>query len=133
MKERVLLILCISSLISINSIGQQSEFIISGKYESTPFDIFVTDIERQIPVQLMYHPKMADSVFITAIFNNESLSRGLNRVFKDFKFSFFINDNNQIIITRDYKVRTDLPINFFDRSGEELNETEVQVIDFLAK
>ena len=58
MKERVLLILCISSLISINAIGQQSEFIISGKYESTPFDIFVTDIERQIPVQFMYHPKM---------------------------------------------------------------------------
>ncbi|MCK5368393.1 MAG: hypothetical protein KAQ62_07560, partial [Cyclobacteriaceae bacterium] len=133
MKKRVLLFLFISSLTSIHSFGQQSELIISGKYENTPFDLFVKDIESQLPVEFMYHPQMADSVFITAIFNNEKLNKGLNRVFKELNFNFFINEQKQIIITQNYKIRADLPINFFDRSGEELNETEVQVIDFLEK
>lgn len=120
-------------LISSKSVGQDRELIISGKYENTPFDLFVKDIERQVPVTFMYHLLIVDSLFITTIFNKEPIERALKRAFKESTIHFFIRDNNQIILTENYEVRTDLPFNFFDRSGEELSVTDVQVIDFLEK
>ena len=119
------------NLFSVPSIGQNADFIVTGKYENTPFDLFVKDIERQVPVTFMYHQQMVDSFFVSAIFNNESLNRGLNRVLSQSDLSFFINDNNQVILTEGYEVVADLPFNFFDRSGEEISTTDVQVLDFL--
>ena len=130
MKE-FLLCVCFLSCLITHSFGQQEEFVFSGQYEHTPFDLFVDDIERQLPLEFMYHPQMIDSFFVTAIFNNESLERGLKRVLSGTELSFFISNDNKVILTQNYEVRTELPINFFDRSGEELGRSEVQVVDFL--
>lgn len=111
--------------------GQQREYIISGKYEDSPFNLFSKDIERQIPVEFMYHPGMVDSLFISAIFNNESLQKTLERIFSTTDLHFFINNKNQIILTQNYEIKSELPINFFDRSVEILSETEFEVFDFL--
>ncbi len=119
------------NLISTKSISQNSDLIVSGKYENTPFNLFVKDIERQIPVEFMYHPQMADSIYITAIFNKESLNNALTRVFRETQLHFFINEYNQIILTQGYEIRADLPINFFDRSNENMIVTDFQAFDFM--
>ena len=131
MNKYLLFAFMVFNLFSVPSIGQNADFIVTGKYENTPFDLFVKDIQRQVPVTFMYHPQMVDSFFVSAIFNNESLNRGLNRVLSQSDLSFFINDNNQVILTEGYEVVADLPFNFFDRSGEEISTTDVQVLDFL--
>jgi len=133
MKKNLLFIFMVFYLFSIGTIAQNAEIVISGKYDNTPFDLFVKDIERQAPVKFMYHPIIVDSFFVSGIFNNEPLSRTLNRVFYGTDIDFFISDDKRIILTDGYEVRSELPINFFDRSGEELSETDVQVIDFLEK
>lgn len=132
MKGKLLIIifLCLSHLYSF---GQENNLIISGKYENTPFRLFAKDIERQVEAKFMYHPQIIDSIYITAIFNNESLDKALKRAFKETTIHFFILENRQIILTENYEVRKKLPFNFFDRSGEELSTTDVQVIDFLEK
>lgn len=133
MKGLQLLLLIILMLISIQSYAQDDDFTFSGKYDKTPFELFVSDIERQLEVEFMYHPQMTDSFYVSGIFNNEALRRGLNRVFSGSGIHFFINESNKIILTKDYEVRTDLPINFFDRTDESLISSNVQVIDFLEK
>ncbi|MCK5705679.1 MAG: STN domain-containing protein, partial [Cyclobacteriaceae bacterium] len=133
MKKLLPLIFIVFNLISTKSIGQDSDFIISGKYENTPFNIFTKDIERQIPVEFMYHPQIVDSFFVSAIFNNETIKSVLTRVFQGTQIYFFLNENKQIILTQGYEIRTDLPFNFFDRSDEDQSVTDVQVIDFLQK
>ncbi len=133
MKKILPLIFIVFSLISTKSFGQVNDLIVTGQYENTPFDLFAHDIERQIPVEFMYHPQMVDSFFVTAIFNKESLKNALTRVFRESQIHFFINENGKIILTHGYEVREGLPFNFFDRSGENLNETQIQVIDFLVK
>jgi hypothetical protein len=120
-------------LISTRSIGQTDDYIISGQYEQTPFNLFAKDIERQVPLEFMYHPQIVDSFFVSAIFNNEPLDDALTKVFQGTQIHFFLNESDQIILTQGYEIRADLPFNFFDRSGEELDETEVEVIDFLEK
>ena len=133
MKKLLLFFFIVIYLISPKSIGQTNDLIISGKYENTPFNLFTKDIERQIPMEFMYHPQIVDSFFVSAIFNNESLKKTLTRVFHGTQLHFFLNENNQVIITQDYDIRADLPFNFFDRSYEDLTVTDVQVIDFLEK
>jgi len=131
MKKLLPLIFILFYLNPHQSIGQNDDFIISGKYENTPFHLFVKDIERQIPVDFMYHPQVVDSFFVSSIFNNEPLARALTKVFKGSQIHFFLNENNKVILTQGYEIRADLPFNFFDRSSEELNETDEQVIDFM--
>lgn len=133
MKKLLLLVISIISILSTYSYGQDSKWIVSGKYEDTPFDLFVQDIERQVDVKFMYAPHLVDSLYVGAIFNNEPLERGLNRVLRETNLSFFITEKNEIILTHDYKVREDLPINYFDRNGLDLDESETEVISFLEK
>ena len=131
--KKHLVIICFALLVPTILLSQDTDLVVSGKYEQTPFDLFVKDVERQVPVEFLYHPQMVDSFYVTAIFNNEGLNRALKRVLEGKQLHFFINNRNKVILTKDYEVRNDLPFNFFERSGEVLTETEVQVVDFLEK
>ena len=131
MKKKLPYIFLLFTLIVGNANSQSNDFVITGQYENTPFNLFFKDIESQIPVEFMYHPRMVDSLFVTAIFNKEPLKRGLTRVFNTVQLHFFINDNNQIIVTQGYEIQADLPFNFFDRSGVEMSQTDGEVVDFL--
>ena len=70
--------------------AQESNMVVTGKYEQTPFELFAKDIERQLPVTFMYHPDIVDSLTVTAILNKESLESGLKRVFAGTNIKFFI-------------------------------------------
>ncbi len=118
-------------LFADNVFCQEERFVVDGKYEDTPFELFVKDIERQVPVQFMYHPQIVDSFYVSAIFNREPLSHGLKRIFADTQVYFFINDRNQVILTQGYQVKDKLPINYFDRTGLANSEAELEVVDYL--
>ena len=131
MKKCLYFSLMMVLLLPLETRAQESSLVVTGKYDQTPFELFVKDIERQVPVFFMYHPKMVDSLFISAIFNREPLKSGLKRVFAGTNIKFFINDRQQVILTETYEVVSELPLNFFNRSNERLSDTDVQVIDFL--
>jgi hypothetical protein len=129
--KNYLLLTFISLVITTIGIAQDVPLIVNGKYEQTPFPLFVKDIESQVPVQFFYHPQIVDSFFVSTTFNNEPLRRALQRVFSDTDVYFFINEYNEVILTLGYKVTTDLPFNYFDRSDESASQGSVEVIDFL--
>ncbi len=130
MEKILALVILVLFLFSFESNAQEKDYEISGKYESTPFELFVKDIERQIPVEFMYHPQVVDSFFVTGIFNNESLTKVLTRVFRGTQIHFYLNENNQLILTQGYEIRTELPINFFDRSDDDIISEDEEIINF---
>lgn len=130
MKKLLTILFIVQLIYNFEVKAQIEEFLIAGKYESTPFDLFVKDIERQIPVRFMYHPQVVDSFFVTAIFNNVSLSQVLIKVFHGTQIHFVLNKENQLILTQGYEVRSTLPINFFDRSDDDYKSNDVEIIDF---
>jgi hypothetical protein len=128
--KKLLLLLFISAN-SISSFGQDNAFLINARYDNTPFELVVNDVERQVPVKIMYHPQIVDSFFVTGNFNNEPLQTVLNRIFSGTDVYAFINTSNQVILTQGYKVKTDLPFNFFDRSNMATEADNTEVIDYL--
>lgn len=126
--------LFIITLIVIFSIDagfcQESELYITGKYDHTPFEIFARDIEEQQPVQFMYHPDMVDSIYVTASYNHEPLSRILQSLFAGTGIYFFINPDNQLILSQGFEIESFLPDHFFERIDTKVPEEEAQVIDF---
>jgi hypothetical protein len=110
--------------------SQQNDLYFSGNFSRTPFELFVREAEKQLPVHFMYHPEMVDSIFVTGSFNQDPFRRVLNRIFAGHRIYFFMNSNNQIILTEGFKVEPGLPVNFFERTDEKVEEEEIQVIDF---
>jgi len=113
-----------------NAICQDGELYFSGQYDQTPFRIFIRDIEEQLPVHFMFHPDMVASVFVSASYNHESLSRALTRLFANTNLHFYINDNNQVILSEGFEINPGLPDDFFKPGDHTGRQEEIQVIDF---
>lgn len=110
--------------------AQESGIVISGRWENVSFDQFVGDVEKQVPVKFMYHSKITDSLLVSMTFKDEPLSRGLRRIFNGTRVNFFINDNNQVILTDAFQVQPFLPIGFFDQTSTGAPVAD-ELIDFM--
>lgn len=111
------------------AIGQESQLTFSGKYQNTPFEVFVKDVEARLPVYFFYHPAIMDSIYVTADFNNASLERALTRVFRETDIHFMINTNNQVIISKEFEIVSELPENYFEPYVTSSPRDDSQVID----
>jgi len=129
--KRYLFILYLILAGSFSAFGQSEDFIITARYEQTPFPLFVDDIENQAPVKFMYHPQIVDSFYVDGNFNSVPLRDVLKSVFAGTEVYFFINEYNQVILTQGYEVETDLAYNYFDRSEVGSIGRDTEVIDFL--
>lgn len=129
--SKLLILLIFIALHCSDGFAQSDQLIINGKYENTPFPVFVNDIEDQVPVKFYYHPYIVDSFFVSGAFNREPLRRVLQKVFSGTDVHFFIDESNQVVLTEGYKVTTSLPVNYFDRGVQTDEQTRVDVIDFL--
>ncbi len=129
--KRYLFILYLIFAGTFSSYGQSEDFIITARYEQTPFPLFVDDIENQVPVKFMYHPQIVDSFYVDGNFNSVPLKDVLKSVFAGTEVYFFINEYNQVILTQGYEVETDLAYNYFDRSEVSSITRDTEVIDFL--
>jgi len=123
MRFRLLIISVFITFSMGKAICQQGEFYFSGKYDRTPFEIFTREIEGQLPVHFMYHPEMVAHIFVTANYNHTSLSQALNQLFVNTDLHFYINDNNQVILSEGIEIKPGLPDDFFKWSGQ-VNETD---------
>jgi len=129
--KKMFLLLWLFTSIQIIAFCQDNDLIINGRYENTPFSLFVQDIESQVSVSFMYHPQIVDSFFVSGNFNNQPLKRVLGRVFEGGQVYFYINDDRQVILTQGYEVKTDLALNFFSRADLSNLDADEDVIDFL--
>ncbi|MDP4270802.1 MAG: TonB-dependent receptor [Bacteroidota bacterium] len=85
---------------------------IESKVDSVPFIDFVKKIERDHVVKFYFDPTRLDSVRVRQSAKSVSIGQILDDSFKGQPLNYFVDGPN-IIITRNYKIVSSLPPNFF--------------------
>lgn len=81
-------------------------------FEKILFEEFVDTIETMLPVKIYYANEWVDSLYISVKSNNQSLTTILDKIFQNKKFSYIETDRNKIIISKEYKIKTDYAIEY---------------------
>ncbi|MBK5261072.1 MAG: carboxypeptidase-like regulatory domain-containing protein [Peptostreptococcaceae bacterium] len=95
-----------------SNINIVEDFDIKVNYDSTAFLNFVTTFEKEHPVKFYFNEFWLDKVLVRQIQTPTNLSQVLYDSFKDSNLNYFIDGSN-ILITKNYKIKTTLPGNFF--------------------
>ena len=92
--------------------AQTANINIDADYDSIPFLKFADEIEAKHPVKFYFDKSLFDSVFIVQREQKTTLSAILDDSFRDLGLNYLMDGPN-ILITRNYKIFTALPRDFF--------------------
>lgn len=124
---RFIFIACVSLLIlTANPVAAQTkqEPRISGQFENLLLPEFFNKIESLAPVKFFYDKAVLDSSRINLTVQNELLSQVLDKVLRDAKLQFSIDDEGRVFVTRGLKITTALPGNFFSSTETAAKQPE---------
>jgi TonB dependent receptor/CarboxypepD_reg-like domain/TonB-dependent Receptor Plug Domain len=119
MYHRILLILLpvILLCLCLDSLGQKNpQNLISGNYRGVSIEEFVQDLESQTNYFFYYDVSKFDSFRVTVLAIREPLSIVLDRAFSKTGFYYSIDPHQQVFLTKDAVVQTNLTTEFVDSS-----------------
>jgi hypothetical protein len=96
----------IALFVLIFSNVQSQDKKLSFQFEQILFKDLVDTVERTIPVKIYYSDKWVDSLFIDIKTENESISGIFNKSLVKNGLSFIITDDNKIILSKGYIIKT---------------------------
>ena len=109
-------------------------FLISGAYsqdnklslqfERILFKDLADTIERTIPVKIYYSNKWVDSMYINIDSEKESLNSFLNKSIGNNGLSFIITDDNKIILSKGYTIKTNFRKEYLEYLKKNLIKTD---------
>jgi outer membrane receptor for ferrienterochelin and colicin len=105
MKRTTLLIFFILA-IKFVSTGQESDYKIVWNYEGQSFDEFVISTESYYNVRFFYKAEWVNNIRLRKYDNVATLSGLLDNIFQGRNIYYFMDRSGNIILTRDYKVKT---------------------------
>jgi len=113
--KRIIIVLIFSCLFSYVK-GQEDNlpFI----YDSVLFDNLVDTLEKSLPVRLYFNTEWTDSLYIEFDNNTNTLDALLTGPLKREGFSFFITNDNRVIISKGFAIKT----NFNDEYRAHIRE-----------
>lgn len=114
--------ICLISVISISSFGQQKE-LITDNFSEIKFDQFVARIESKTSFRFFYKPTLLDTVVINLRVENQQISDVLTQVFAGTDFHFIIAQGNSIFISKGREIVGSLPDDFFGIPNKRPNQT----------
>jgi hypothetical protein len=80
---------------------------LSFQFHHILFKDFADTIERTIPVKIYYSNKWVDSLYLDINAKGDSLSGIFNKSMTNIGFSFIITENNKLILSKGYSIKTD--------------------------
>jgi hypothetical protein len=92
-------------LLSISTLYCQYENITVG-FDRILFHEFADTMERIIPVRFYYSDKWTDTLFLSVKSSNSTFNELMNSSIKKYGFSFFITDDDKVILSKDYTIKT---------------------------
>ena len=102
MRKLLILLLCLFSL----SYSHAQDGNLSLELRNIVFRDLVDTIEKKVQVKIYYPNKWVDSLFIDFNADNESLKEVLGKALNRDGFSFIITDDNKVILSRGYSIKT---------------------------
>ncbi len=109
--------ICLISVISISSFGQQKE-LIADNFTAIKFEQFVIQVESKTSFRFFYKPLLLDTVVVNLRVENQSIADVLTQIFIGTDFHFVIDQSNYIFITKGREIAGSLPDDFFGISSQ---------------
>jgi carboxypeptidase-like protein/TonB-dependent receptor-like protein len=116
-----------------NRVSAQNEKLISGQFDRLGFERFAMEIESQSGYHFYYNPSQVDSFYISMAVKNKPLKAILDSVFRETEFQYAIDGENNVYVTKKYKIATALPPGFFDQktgTNDSLKNAELNLVDY---
>jgi hypothetical protein len=88
---------------------------LSGSFSNLKFDDFVKEVEALAPYHFYYNPIELDSLKVTVSANKLTVTDLLQKAFNNTLYNFAIDSSGNIFISKNYKIQTTLPRDFFER------------------
>jgi hypothetical protein len=107
----------ISLIILAGNAGAQDNNL-SFRFSDILFRDLVDTIEKRVEVKIYYSNKWVDSLYLDVNAKNDSIESLFSRALKKEGFSFIITDNNKVILTKGYTIKT----NFKDQYNAYLKK-----------
>ncbi|WP_026462727.1 TonB-dependent receptor [Adhaeribacter aquaticus] len=111
---RTLLIALGSFLVLLPVLGQQNNTkLITGDFQNVKFEQFVREIEANSTYRFYYDPALMDTIKVNLQVQGKPLPVVLEQALKPINFTFAIDQENQVYITKGRAIELNLPANFF--------------------
>jgi hypothetical protein len=102
-----------------------------GQYENITFQFdrilfhdLADTIERIIPVRFYYSEKWTDTLSLSVNSRNSTLEELMNKSLRKYGFSFIITEDNKIILSKGYPIKTNFRQEYLDRLKQALEKID---------
>ena len=114
-------------MIPLFTSGQDESILITGKNEEKSLVEWIVEVEQIHGIAFFFDTQQISQIKLTDSFENTPLNKCLDRILSDYQLNYIIIDN-RVIISKE-KIRTDLPIGYFDsQSGSDvLVQTNINI------
>jgi|JI6StandDraft_1071083.scaffolds.fasta_scaffold02180_8 hypothetical protein len=120
MKKSAILFICL--LITIGHLlAQVKPTQISLELKDAGIKAFVSEIESKAGYHFYYNPADLDSVRITLSIKNETVPSILRLAFRNTGFSYTIDPNNNVFLTKGVEILASLPYGLFENEKDSLS------------
>lgn len=110
---------------------EKKDSLLSGKFENLLLPEFFEQIESKLPAYFYYDTLQLDSVRVNLVIENESLRSVLTKALAGTNMLFSIDNDNNVYITRQLRLTTSLPPNFFPAPGAvSIPVTKDSIVDY---
>jgi outer membrane receptor for ferrienterochelin and colicin len=106
LKKRSFIALITLFLVSLDLICQERDFKITWNYDGQDFNEFVKSAESSLNVKFFYRPEWVKDIRFSKFESIRTLPWLLDTIFKGKKLYWLIDKSGNIILTKDYKVKT---------------------------
>lgn len=94
-------------LIHLFQLSEAQNKKLSLQLKDASFQEFIDSIENKVPYKIFYSPEWVDSLNINVDLKDEAVGKVLKQTLSDSGFTFIITDENQIILSKGYTIKTD--------------------------
>lgn len=119
--KHAIFILTTLVVISFQSFGQRKQ-LITIDLNNAPFNTFAEVIENQSNYRFYFKPLWVDSLFVSATAVGQPLENILNTALANTDLQFAIDADNQVYVTKNRRIMTELPVDFFNDENERKND-----------
>ncbi|MGZ3765867.1 MAG: carboxypeptidase-like regulatory domain-containing protein, partial [Mucilaginibacter sp.] len=121
MKKICLAFYILFSITSIVYAQQTTDKLIDVDFKQAGITEIVSDLRTKTGYHFYYDPVQFDSLRVTLSLTQKSLANVLDKVFENSRYHYVITDDQEVILTRNWQINTDLASGFFNGKQEQVN------------
>ncbi len=118
MRKTLLIIILLGSALSLQ--GQENN--LTFRFNRILFSDLIDTLEKSVPVKIYYSKRWTDTLYLDVSADNSSAESVLDKALRRDGLSFFITDDNRIIMSKGFSVKTGFGKEYADYLRERYTE-----------